>query len=384
MTASATNPEHDRAPPVHAAATDLATDLALREEIDLARVERFGNRLVEMLNGCGIALMISLGHRTGLFDAIERQPPATSEAIANSAKLSERYVREWLGAMVAGGIVDYDERNQTYQLPAEHAAMLCRSSKTNMAGSMQWVAVLGHVEDDVLEAFSHGQGVPYSAYHRFHEVMAEESAQTVVAALEDHIVPLVPGLVERLETGIDVLDVGCGSGRAINALAARFPNSRFVGYDFSEEAIAAARTEAERGRLANARFVVRDMAEMHEPAAFDLITAFDAIHDQAKPAEVLANIAKALREGGVFLMQDIAGTSHVHEDKQHPLGAFLYSISCMHCMSVSLAHGGPGLGAMWGKKLALEMLATAGFANVEVKELPHDIMNYYYIARTTA
>jgi SAM-dependent methyltransferase len=362
---------------------DRAVDAVLRDDIDLARVERFGNRLIEMLNGCGIALSLSLGHRTGLFDAMEQQPPATSEAIAARAKLSERYVREWLGAMVTGGIIEYDERNKTYSMPEEHAALLCRSSKSNMAATMQWVAVLGHVEDNVLEAFTHGQGVPYSAYHRFHEVMAEESAQTVVAALEDHIVPLVPGLLERLEAGIDVLDVGCGSGRAINALAARFPQSRFAGYDFSEEGVAAARAEAERRGLKNARFVACDVAEMNEPATFDLITAFDAIHDQAKPAAVLANIAKALRPGGVLLMQDIAGTSDVHEDKRHPLGAFLYTISCMHCMSVSLAHGGPGLGAMWGKRVALEMLGAAGFGKVDVQELPHDILNYYYIARTT-
>ncbi|MEX2185149.1 MAG: hypothetical protein WD875_00075 [Pirellulales bacterium] len=96
---------------------------------------------------------------------------------------------------------------------------------------------------------------------------------------------------------------------------------------------------------------------------------------------MLANIAHSLRGDGLFLMQDIAGSSHVHEDKLHPLGAFLYSISCMHCMSVSLAHGGPGLGAMWGKDVALKMLAAAGFRNVEVKSLAHDIMNYYYIAR---
>jgi SAM-dependent methyltransferase len=379
---SNTTQHHHDAP--SEAELDRAVDAVLRDDIDLARVERFGNRLIEMLNGCGIALSLSLGHRTGLFDAMEQQPPATSEAIAARAKLSERYVREWLGAMVTGGIIEYDERNKTYSLPEEHAALLCRRSKSNMAATMQWVAVLGHVEDNVLEAFSHGQGVPYSAYHRFHEVMAEESAQTVVAALEDHIVPLVPGLLERLEAGIDVLDVGCGSGRAINALAARFPQSRFAGYDFSEDGVAAARAEAERRGLKNARFVACDVAEMNEPATFDLITAFDAIHDQAKPAAVLANIAKALRPGGVLLMQDIAGTSDVHEDKRHPLGAFLYTISCMHCMSVSLAHGGPGLGAMWGKRVALEMLGAAGFGKVDVQELPHDILNYYYIARTTA
>lgn len=370
-------------PPVHTPTTDRATDAAIRDEIDLAKMERFGERLMESLNQTAIALMLSLGHRTGLFDAMEHQPPATSEAVAGRAKLSERYVREWLGAMVTGGIVDYDERTKTYWLCDEHAALLCRSSKTNMAATMQWVAVLGRVEDDVLEAFAHGQGVPYSAYHRFHEVMAEESAQTVVAALEDHIVPIVPGLVDRLDAGIDVLDVGCGSGQAINALAARFPNSRFAGYDFSAEAIARARAEAERLGIANARFEVRDVAALDERAAFDLITAFDAIHDQAKPDVVLANVAKALREGGVFLMQDIAGSSHVHEDKAHPLGAFLYTISCMHCMSVSLAHGGPGLGAMWGKELALKMLAEAGFGDVEVKTLAHDVMNYYYVARAT-
>jgi SAM-dependent methyltransferase len=211
--------------------------------------------------------------------------------------------------------------------------------------------------------------------------MAEESDQTVVAALDEHIVPLVPGLAERLAAGIDVLDVGCGSGRAVNALAARYPNSRFVGYDFCDEGVAAARAEAERRGLKNARFAVRDVAALDDASAFDLVTAFDAIHDQARPAEVLRNVAKALRSDGVFLMQDIAGTSHVHQDKSHPLGAFLYAISCMHCMSVSLANGGPGLGAMWGKAVALEMLAAAGFRNVRVESLPHDIINLYYVAR---
>jgi SAM-dependent methyltransferase len=368
-------------PPAHAPAANRATDAAIRDEIDLAKMERFGNRLMESLNQTAVALMLSLGHRTGLFDAMERQSPATSDEIARRAKKSERYVREWLGAMVTGGIVDYDEKAKKYWLCDEHAAMLCRSAKTNMAATMQWVAVLGRVEDDVLEAFAHGRGVPYSAYHRFHEVMAEESAQTVVAALEDHIVPIVPGLTERLEAGIDVLDVGCGSGQAINALAARFPNSRFVGYDFSDEAIGRARAEAQRRGLGNARFDVRDVAAMDEPVVFDLVAAFDAIHDQAKPDVVLANVARALRKDGVFLMQDIAGTSHVHEDKAHPLGAFLYTISCMHCMSVSLANGGPGLGAMWGKDMALKMLAAAGFNDVDVKTLDHDVMNYYYVAQ---
>jgi tRNA G46 methylase TrmB len=112
---------------------------------------------------------------------------------------------------------------------------------------------MGSVEDGIVESFEHGGGLPYSAFPRFHEVMAEDSGQTVVAALTDHILPLVPGLIERLEEGIDVLDVGCGSGRALSLMARTFPNSRFLGYDFSEEAIARARAEAQEHGTTNVR-----------------------------------------------------------------------------------------------------------------------------------
>jgi SAM-dependent methyltransferase len=223
--------------------------------------------------------------------------------------------------------------------------------------------------------------VPYSAYARFHEVMAEDSGQTVVAALTDSILPLVPGLTERLEEGIDVLDVGCGSGRALNLLAHKFPNSRFVGYDFSEEAIARARTEAEERGTTSVRFEVRDVATLDEKDHYDLITTFDAVHDQAKPAAVLEGIADALRADGVYLMQDIAGSSHLQNNLDHPLGPFMYTISTMHCMTISLAQGGEGLGAMWGEEKATEMLREAGFGEVEVKQLPHDFQNSYYIAK---
>jgi 2-polyprenyl-3-methyl-5-hydroxy-6-metoxy-1,4-benzoquinol methylase len=344
-------------------------------------MEPFAQKLVDVLNHAGVALMVSLGHRTGLFDAMGSLLPATSHQIASRAGLNERYVREWLGAMVTGGIVEHYPENQTYNLPTERAAFLTRAaSPNNLAASMQWIAILGSVEDEILRAFRHGQGVPYAAYRRFHEVMAEESAQTVVAGLADHVLPLVPGLTERLSQGIDALDLGCGSGRAITFLAERFSRSRFVGYDLSHEAIAAARSEAERRGLANVRFAMQDASEMKETQAYDLITAFDAIHDQARPDRVLRNLAHALRPEGTFLMQDIAGSSHLHLDIGHPMAPFLYTISCMHCMSVSLANGGPGLGAMWGKEKALEMLQAAGFRCVRVESLPYDIMNYWYVS----
>lgn len=345
------------------------------------KAEAFVEKMVGVMNNAAIALMTSLGHRSGLFDTMSRLPPASSGGIAEAAQLSERYVREWLGAMTTGGVVEHDPDTNTYWLPPEHAACLTRAaSPNNFAQSFQWIAVLGSVEDEVLRAFKDGKGVPYSAYGRFHEVMADESDQTTVSGLEPHILPLVPGLVRRLTEGIDVADVGCGSGHAMLRMAELFPASRFVGYDFSEEGIAKANTKAKRLGLRNARFVRQDVAKWYEPHAFDLVTAFDAIHDQASPGAVLQNIAKALRPGGTFLMQDIKASSHLrHNCTDQPLAPFIYTVSCMHCMSVSLACGGAGLGAAWGKELALEMLAGAGFADVRVETLPHDPINYYYV-----
>lgn len=347
-----------------------------------AQANAFADRLVEILSDGALHMMIGIGHRTRLFDVMADMPPSTSKDIAERAHLNERYVREWLGAMVTGRIVNYDADDNTFELPADHAALLTRSAKpVNFASAMQWLAVLGSVEERIVECFHKGGGVPYEAFHRFHEVMAEESAQTVVAALTDSILPLSPGLADQLERGIDVLDIGCGSGRAACRLAAEFPKSRFAGYDLCEEAVSAARAEAQRQGLKNVRFEARDVSKIGDQEKFDLITAFDAIHDQAKPDVVLREIAAALRPGGIFLMQDILASSHLEKNVENPIATFLYTISTMHCMTVSLAQGGAGLGTCWGRELAEIMLRDAGFGEITVEKLPHDDMNYYYIAR---
>lgn len=344
--------------------------------------DQFAERMIETLNSGAIALMLSLGHRTGLFDTMAELPPSTSGAVAGAARLNERYVREWLGAMVAADIVDIDPEQGVYWLPPKHAAFVTRAaSPDNLAVYAQYIPLLGQVEDDVLDCFRNGGGVPYERYSRFHEVMEEDSVQTVVAALHEHILPLVPGIQARLEAGIDVLDVGCGSGRALVSMAQVFPNSRFTGYDLSPVAIERARASAEIVGLENVLFEAKDLTGLDASETYDLITAFDAIHDQKRPAGVLGAIASALRRDGWFLMQDIAGSSHHHQDREHPIGAFLYTISCMHCMSVSLAQGGDGLGAMWGRERALGMLDSAGFGSVQVHSLDHDFQNFFYVAR---
>jgi SAM-dependent methyltransferase len=347
---------------------------------DQQRADSFSERLLRVLNDGGLAMMLSVGHRTGLLDTMAKLPAATSQQIADAAGLQERYVREWLGAMVTGLVVEYDSAEKTYKLPTEHAALLTRGGAMgNFAATMQWVSVLGSVEDKIVEKFRHGGGVHYHECHRFHECMAEESAQTVVAGLHEHILPIVPGLIARLEAGIDVLDVGCGSGRALCEMAAAYPRSRFLGVDLCEDTIAAARAEAAHRGLTNARFEVGDDTRLGKVSAFDLVTGFDVVHDQRDPAGLLREIRRVLRPGGVFLCQDIAASSHLEKNIGHPLCPFIYTISTMHCMSVSLAQGGAGLGTCWGEELAVQMFNEAGFVNVEMQTLPHDMQNNYYI-----
>jgi 2-polyprenyl-3-methyl-5-hydroxy-6-metoxy-1,4-benzoquinol methylase len=291
-------------------------------------------------------------------------------------------VREWLGAMVTGRIVTYNPADKTYALPAEHAAFLSRSAGSdNIAPFAQYIPLLASVEEPIIDCFHKGGGVPYSAFTRFHEVMAEDSGQTIVSALEEHVLPLIPGLGADLEQGIEVLDVGCGCGRAINKMAQLFPKSRFTGYDFSEQAIATATLEAQQRGLTNIQFQVKDAATLDECDRYDLITTFDAVHDQARPDIVLRNIHRALRPTGIYFMQDIHASTEVSGNLDHPAAPLLYTISCLHCMTVSLAAGGMGLGAMWGQETALRMLRDAGFTTVEVKRLAHDFQNDYYIVR---
>jgi ubiquinone/menaquinone biosynthesis C-methylase UbiE len=345
----------------------------------------FADRLVSVLNDGALCLMISIGHRTGLFDTMRGAPPLTSPELAARAGLDERYVREWLGAMVTGRVVEVDSESVRFALPTDHAALLTRAGAADNLGSFaQYIGLLGAVEDDIVACFKNGGGVPYSRYPRFHDVMAEDSGQSALPVIESHILPLVPGLADRLRAGIRVLDAGCGRGRVLTRLAELFPKSRYVGMDLSTEATAQAQQDAAGKGLTNIQFVAADLSDFDtraEPASFDFITTLDAVHDQAKPLALLKGIYRTLADDGVYLMQDIKGSSHVHKNIGHRLGTLLYTVSCMHCMTVSLAQGGEGLGAMWGEEKTREYLALAGFRSVKTHELAHDIQNNWYVVR---
>jgi SAM-dependent methyltransferase len=349
---------------------------------DEAAAAAFAERTAETINAGATTLMLSIGHRTGLFDTVAEIPPATSDAIAAAAGLSERYVREWLAAMVCGGVVRYDPHTRTYWLPREHAACLTRGAPLgNLAVYAQIMPGLAPVQERILECFETGEGTTYDIYPRFHEIMAEDSGQTVADRLFDTVLPLAPELAGRLDAGIEVLDAGCGSGRAVIALAARYPKSRFTGYDLCADAIATAECEAAAAGLGNARFAVLDMTGFGEIERYDLVTSFDAVHDQKDPQALLSAIHRALRPGGIYLMQDIAGSARLEDNVEFPMAAFLYAVSCMHCTPVSLGQGGCGLGTMWGWETAQAMLQAAGFPAPERTVLPHDPMNVWFVAR---
>ena len=344
--------------------------------------EEFAARIAASIDSASQAILLSIGHQTRLFDTLAELPPATSSQIADAAGLDERYVREWLGGVVSGLIVDYDPATQTYSLPRHRAAVLTHAAgPDNLARVAQFIPLLGEVEQKIIGCFHNGGGLPYSDYPRFHTLMAEMSGQVFDAALVDVILPMADGLTEQLRAGADVADIGTGSGHAINVMAAAFPASRFTGIDFSDEGLGVGRAEAKRLGLTNATFVAKDVAALDSAQTYDVITVFDAIHDQAQPARVLENIYDALRPGGILLMVDIKASSRLEDNVGVPLASYLYTVSTMHCMSVSLGLDGAGLGTCWGHQLATSMLADAGFTEVSIREIESDPFNNYYIAR---
>lgn len=344
--------------------------------------EEFAARIAGAVDSASLAILLSIGHQTRLFDTLAGLPPSTSAEIADAARLDERYVREWLGGVTSGRVVDFDPATTTYVLPAHRAAVLTRAAgPDNLARVAQFIALLGEVEQKIIGCFTSGGGLPYSEYPRFHTLMAEMSGEVFDAALIDAIIPMADGLTERLAAGAEVADIGCGSGHAVNVMAKAFPASRFTGIDFSDQGLAVARAEAAALGLTNAEFVAADVAALEASESYDVVTVFDAIHDQAQPARVLENIHRMLRPGGTLLMVDIKASTNLEDNVGVPLATYLYTVSTMHCMSVSLGLDGAGLGTCWGRQLATAMLADAGFGDVTVREVDSDPFNNYYIAR---
>lgn len=347
--------------------------------VDAERAAAFADRLFGFYTGGFVTFMIDLGVRTGLLDAMA-DGPATSVELAGRAGSNERYVREWLGAVVTAGIVDYDPATATFALPAEHAVCLTGDTESNIAPLSLLSGLLARYIQPVAGAFRHGGGVPYEAYRpEFTEVMDALSRGTLDGVLVDGVVPVVAGLAERLREGTCVADIGCGTGHSTNLLARAFPATRFVGYDLAADAIDRGRAEAVDYGLSNVAFEVLDVANLPADPPLGAVFAFDSVHDQTDPAGVLRAVFDALEPGGIFVMFDIRASSHLENNVGNPLAPWLYAVSTLHCLTVSLAGDGAGLGAVWGEELALDMLTDAGFVRLEVHDVPGDPLDSLYV-----
>ena len=359
--------------------------------MDQEKQAAFGSRLTDILNHGALNLALALGYQLKIFDVMaDMDQPVSCADLAQAAGLHPRYVKEWLGIMCTGQIIDIQNSRRAeavYFLPPEHAALLIRkSSSSNMGVYTQEIPLLTQIAmARVTQYFARGEGIPYEAYPEFQAFMAQLSHAKHRQVLISHFLPGVDqgALAARMEQGIRVCDLGCGQGIALHLMAQHFPASAFTGIDNDEPAVESARSRAAELGLENITFLAKDAASVQDDPGFsqsyDYITAFDAIHDQSQPLEVLKAVRHMLAPGGMFSMVDIDAASDPAGNLDHPMGPFLYTVSLMHCMPVGLSENGMGLGMMWGRDQAVSLLTQAGFTRIQVLDMAHDPFNVHYL-----
>ena len=356
-------------------------------------MDNFAQKMTDILNHGALNLAMGIGYKNRIFDVLEDlNRPATIEEIGVASGLNRRYLKEWLGIMVTGEIIELSRTSDggnAYFLPPEHAAFLTRNSGNNNLGVYtQEISLLTSCAmDAVNQGFQTGAGISFSQYPDFQEFMGQLADAKHRQVLIPEFLPSVDNgnLVKRLEDGIRVCDLGCGQGVALNLMADAYPKSCFTGIDNHEQAVRAGEKEAREMGLSNVAYIVRDAAAIEGDGAFcekfDYVCAFDAIHDQSHPLDALKGIYYMLAPGGLFSMIDIKANSDHKDNLDHPMGAFLYTVSLMHCMPIGLTDNGTGLGMMWGREQAEAMLRQAGFEHVEVLNMENDEFNLHYMCK---
>jgi len=340
----------------------------------------FMARFMEMATGATVMGVVSVADRVGLFTKLAGQGPLTLAQIVERTGLQERYLREITASLAAAGILRYDAAAQTFELPEEHAACLAdERSPYFLAGWAQIIPALMRAVPGVARACREGGGVPYSEFGE--EMVAgidRSNSPGTRILLTRRWLPAMPDLVERLKGGIRVADIGCGSGTAAISMARAYPKSSVFGYDVDPTSITRSREAAQHAGLTNVEFAQVGAEALPLQPPFDLVTGFDFIHDTVNPHAVLRRIHRALRPDGVFFMVEPAAGDSL-EENLHPGGALLYSMSTLHCMTVSLAHGGEGLGAAWGSKAAEKLCREVGFTRFRRLEINNPFNAFYEI-----
>jgi SAM-dependent methyltransferase len=346
-------------------------------QIDQARLEQFVGQAVGDMAAAISGLLVHIGDRLGLYRAMADAGPVTPEALAKQTGTAPRYVREWLSNQAAGGYVIYQPEDGTFELPAEHAAVLAdENSPVFLDGAYEAIASCYSDHNRLTDAFRTGTGVGWEQHdERLFSGVRRLFSPSYVAYLTTAWIPALDGVEAKLRAGASVADVGCGLGLSTIIMAEAYPHSTFAGYDYHEPSIEAARKSA-----ANAAVNQRVRFETAAAAAFpdtdfDFICLFDCLHDMGDPVGAARHIREALAgDGTLMLVEPYAGD--VLEENLNPVGRAFYGFSTTVCTPASLAQPvGLGLGAQAGQARLTEVLTEAGFSRVRrAAETPFNLI----------
>ncbi len=327
--------------------------------VDEAKLNEFLGKAVGDLGAAMSATLILVGDRLGLYRELAKGAVTSSE-LAQRTGTDERYIREWLGNQGAGGYVEYDPASEKWSLSPEQALCLTDpNGPVDMPGAYNIVEATFHALEHTLENFTSGHGMEWGDHH---PCLFEGTERFFRAGYNSHLIgswlPALDGVVEKLESGAKVADVGCGHGASTILMAKSFPESEFVGYDYHDESIAVATEKAAAAGASNARFEVAD-AVGYQDKGFDLIAFFDCLHDMADPVNVSRHARGAISDDGTVMLVEPFANDRV-ADNLNPVGRVMYGASTQICVPVSLARKGPALGAQAGEARLREVVVDGG------------------------
>lgn len=345
--------------------------------IDTARLESLLARAVGDLSAGHGGVMVSIGTKLGLYKALAGAGPLSPKELAARTGCAERYVSEWLNAQVAGGYVDYHPTSRTYELSPEQAMVLAdEESPVFMPHAWQVTATMWADEEKTIEAFRTGKGVAWGDHDdRLYCGVASFYRNAYRGSLVTQWLPALEGVVERLEAGTTVADVGCGHGHSTLLLAEAFPKSRFRGFDVHPASIEAARRNAaEAGLDGNVTFDVAPAAGF-PGEGYGLVCFFDALHDMGDPLAAARRAAGALAPDGTVMLIEPFANDRV-EDNVSPVARLYYSASAALCCANAIADGGRlVLGAQAGEARLADVFRKAGFTRFRrASETPFNLI----------